>query len=457
MEEFSDSEWVVGGQAVVPKRIAQMEEAIKNRDFAEFAKITCADSNQFHATCLDTYPPIFYMNDTSRRYRLVLASQIFSTCCSCKFRVHTYRPRAPVWFSYSCRVSRLIGLVERWNSQEGSPQVCTFLCHWSSGTCSLTLFYGVSKSMLIFDSMAHYESCWRLSLWNWFWNANWALGTGKSNVGMCCTVQAAYTFDAGPNAVLFAPNDNVATALLQRLLYLFPPAPEDDFSRYVRYRLHTWIWRLLQNGQGRKRCSISLLIRWLEVCTVWKLCKRFPADCSYVVGDKSILQKAGIKSIEDIDALPTPSEWNGVNCQRTKGELGYLICSKPGPGAVLLDEPSSSLIDSRSGFPNPWYRNGKSTPPYLQCFSDPQWSFTGMGYCKVPIYFRCVWIFPSILGLQEDGGLPTYDWERSVNSVESCGAWSYTMLLSSYTDYSINTGAISVIYMAKLCSTHLLV
>jgi diphosphomevalonate decarboxylase len=26
-----------------------------------------ADSNQFHATCLDTLPPIFYLNDTSRQ------------------------------------------------------------------------------------------------------------------------------------------------------------------------------------------------------------------------------------------------------------------------------------------------------------------------------------------------------------------------------------------------------
>ncbi|CAN1140039.1 Diphosphomevalonate decarboxylase MVD2, peroxisomal [Linum perenne] len=52
---------------IVPKRIVQMEEAIKNRDFTSFTKLTCADSNQFHAVCLDTRPPIFYMNDTSHR------------------------------------------------------------------------------------------------------------------------------------------------------------------------------------------------------------------------------------------------------------------------------------------------------------------------------------------------------------------------------------------------------
>ncbi|XVF41317.1 hypothetical protein PTKIN_Ptkin01aG0270900 [Pterospermum kingtungense] len=55
---------------VVPKRTLQMEEAIKNRDFTSFAQLTCADSNQFHAICLDTYPPIFYMNDTSHRQLL---------------------------------------------------------------------------------------------------------------------------------------------------------------------------------------------------------------------------------------------------------------------------------------------------------------------------------------------------------------------------------------------------
>ena len=52
---------------MVPKRVLQMEEAIANRDFGSFAKITCVDSNQFHVVFLDTSPPIFYMNDTSHR------------------------------------------------------------------------------------------------------------------------------------------------------------------------------------------------------------------------------------------------------------------------------------------------------------------------------------------------------------------------------------------------------
>ncbi len=52
--------------SVVPKRMAEMERAVKAKDFAAFARLTMADSNQFHAVCLDTEPPLFYMNDTSR-------------------------------------------------------------------------------------------------------------------------------------------------------------------------------------------------------------------------------------------------------------------------------------------------------------------------------------------------------------------------------------------------------
>jgi len=52
---------------VVPERMARIEKAIQNRDFQTFGIETMKDSNQFHAVCLDTYPPIFYMNDVSKK------------------------------------------------------------------------------------------------------------------------------------------------------------------------------------------------------------------------------------------------------------------------------------------------------------------------------------------------------------------------------------------------------
>lgn len=50
----------------VPRRMKEMTKAIEDKDFESFAKVAMVDSNSFHATCLDTYPPIFYLNDVSR-------------------------------------------------------------------------------------------------------------------------------------------------------------------------------------------------------------------------------------------------------------------------------------------------------------------------------------------------------------------------------------------------------
>jgi diphosphomevalonate decarboxylase len=51
---------------VVQGRIEVMRRAFLERDFDTFGKLTMQDSNQFHAVCMDTYPPIFYMNDVSK-------------------------------------------------------------------------------------------------------------------------------------------------------------------------------------------------------------------------------------------------------------------------------------------------------------------------------------------------------------------------------------------------------
>ena len=50
------------------------------KDFASMAKLTMIDSNSFHACCMDTYPPLFYLNDKSREIiRLVNEFNSFET------------------------------------------------------------------------------------------------------------------------------------------------------------------------------------------------------------------------------------------------------------------------------------------------------------------------------------------------------------------------------------------
>ncbi|MCJ1256984.1 diphosphomevalonate decarboxylase [Lignoscripta atroalba] len=51
---------------VVPQEMKAMEKAILEKDFQSFGRVTMRESNSFHATCLDTEPPIFYLNDVSR-------------------------------------------------------------------------------------------------------------------------------------------------------------------------------------------------------------------------------------------------------------------------------------------------------------------------------------------------------------------------------------------------------
>jgi len=51
---------------VVDERLTEIKKAIEVENWSKVFEITMRDSNNFHAICLDTYPPIFYLNMTSQ-------------------------------------------------------------------------------------------------------------------------------------------------------------------------------------------------------------------------------------------------------------------------------------------------------------------------------------------------------------------------------------------------------
>eukprot|EP00899_Mesostigma_viride_P025162 jgi/Mesvir1/5830/Mv00625-RA.1 len=185
-------------QVVVPQRILAMEAAIMARDFDAFGRITMADSNQLHAVCLDTQPPIFYMNDVSKR---------------------------------------IVGIIERLNQHEGK-------------------------------------------------------------------IVAAYTFDAGPNAVIYCLDDT-RDKVLHRLLYFFPPALGTPLA-------------------------------------------------SFITGEEA-LSRMGLSTAEDLAGLQPPPEvqqsTRPSHALRESGLLQSIICTRAGSGASVVPAPTPPLLDAATGFP----------------------------------------------------------------------------------------------------------
>ncbi|KAK7114798.1 diphosphomevalonate decarboxylase-like [Littorina saxatilis] len=95
---------------VVPQHTEQMIKAIKDRDFETFARITMQESNQFHAVCLDTYPPVFYLTDTSRL--IIQMVHAYNTMCEKTRVAYTFDagPNACLYLMEE-DVARVVGLV----------------------------------------------------------------------------------------------------------------------------------------------------------------------------------------------------------------------------------------------------------------------------------------------------------------------------------------------------------
>ncbi|GAM24015.1 hypothetical protein SAMD00019534_071900 [Acytostelium subglobosum LB1] len=174
---------------IVPQRMKDIEAAIQARDFQTFGDITMKDSDDFHAVCATTQPPIHYLNETSRY---------------------------------------IIDLVHKFNTAAGS-------------------------------------------------------------------IKCAYTFDAGPNACIYLPADNVIEVLALFVKHF----PTSDLAAYYR-------------------------------------------------GDAANVEKiANYQPPTNTQSLySTPS----AATQELAGSLKYILHTKIGPGPCVLSE-SESLIDPSTGLP----------------------------------------------------------------------------------------------------------
>ena len=193
-------------ECIVDERLNEIEKAYLNNDFETFGRITMQDSNQFHATCLDSFPPIFYMNDVSRD---------------------------------------IIQLVHKYN-----------------------------------------ESC------------------GK--------IVAAYTFDAGPNAVIFVEKNNVPT-LLKGLLSSFPSSTN---GRIVS-SLDDTILQIANLGGGKKidyDADENIFLKWCKTILGTKYLNTTDSVKQFIhtrVGDGAMSADNNIHLADDTTGLPKEQYWIG--------------------------------------------------------------------------------------------------------------------------------------------------
>lgn len=146
---------------VAPRRFEEMKKSIREKNWPLFAELTMKDSNSFHATCLDTFPPIFYMNDTSKKI-IKLCHQINAfyneTVVAYTFDAG---PNAVLYYlkenehKLFAFIYRTFNKVSGWETKFSSDELAQFIKHFDATVAKDLdfeiddeLYQGVSKVIL---------------------------------------------------------------------------------------------------------------------------------------------------------------------------------------------------------------------------------------------------------------------------------------------------------------------
>ena len=139
---------------VVSREMALMEKAVLAKDFESFATVTMRDSNSFHATCLDTSPPIFYLTDVSRA--AIRAVEQINDAAGKVVAAYTFDagPNAVVYYleenerAVAGVFKAVLGGIDGWQSGRGSGVQAFVGESPVKDTVAETLKSGVSKVIL---------------------------------------------------------------------------------------------------------------------------------------------------------------------------------------------------------------------------------------------------------------------------------------------------------------------
>lgn len=145
---------------VVPKRFEEMKKSIIDKNFPVFAELTMKDSNSFHSTCLDSYPPIFYLNDTSKKiiklvhsinefYGETIAAYTFDAGPNAVIYYEDFNESKILSFLY-----QLFDKVEGWSKKFSQDELNKFSTEFNSNSSKIQfqlddeLYKGVSRIIL---------------------------------------------------------------------------------------------------------------------------------------------------------------------------------------------------------------------------------------------------------------------------------------------------------------------
>ncbi|MCJ1482091.1 diphosphomevalonate decarboxylase [Schaereria dolodes] len=139
---------------VVPREMEAIEKSILEKDFQTFGRITMRESNSFHATCLDTEPPIFYLNDVSKA--AIRAVEDINTKAGKIIAAYTFDagPNAVIYYlkEYTTGVAGLfkaiLGEQHGWGGERGAAVAVAEDVSLLDAQVASTLRTGVSSVIL---------------------------------------------------------------------------------------------------------------------------------------------------------------------------------------------------------------------------------------------------------------------------------------------------------------------